>query len=52
MAKYRVLSKSFIDNHIREEGEIIDYDGDAADNLELIPEDKPVKTAKNQPGDP
>ena len=39
MARYRVLQKSFIDNRIVEEGEIIDYDppeGGVAENLEPI----------------
>lgn len=36
MAKYRVLEKSFIDNHLVEEGEIIEYEGEASGNLELV----------------
>ena len=26
MAKYTVMERSFIDNHLREEGEVIEYD--------------------------
>ena len=40
MAKYKVLEKSFIDNAIREEGEIVEYEGEAGPNLELIEEPK------------
>ena len=43
MAKYKVLEKSFINNAIVEEGAIIEYDGEASDNLELIKEEKPAK---------
>lgn len=46
MAQYRVLQKSFINNAIVEEGEIVEYDGKPSDNLELI---KPVKTSKKAP---
>ena len=45
MAQYRVLQKSFINNVLAEEGEIVEYDGEVSDNLELIPE--PVKTKKD-----
>ena len=40
MAKYRVLEKSFINNAIREEGEIVEYDGEVGSNLELIDDEK------------
>ena len=43
MAKYKVLQKSFIDNAIREEGEIIEFAGPPAGNLE--PADKAAKLA-------
>lgn len=46
MPKYRVLAKSFINNSIVEEGEIVEYAGRAGSNLELIKEDKPRKPAK------
>jgi len=45
MAQYRVLQKSFINNMIAEEGDIVEYDGEPSDNLELIPE--PAKTKKD-----
>lgn len=40
MPKFRVVEKSFINNRICEEGEIVDYEGKVHDNLE------PVKAAK------
>ncbi len=36
MAQYRVLQKSFINDTIVEEGEIVDFDGEPSFNLELI----------------
>lgn len=43
MAKVRVLVRSYINNAIREEGEIVDeYNGKIGSNLELV-EDKPSK---------
>ena len=36
MAKYRVLQTSFINNSLVNEGDVVDYDGEAADNLELV----------------
>ena len=36
MAQYRVLTKSFINNSIVEEGEVIEFDGKAGSNLELV----------------
>ena len=36
MARYRVLTTSFIENKLVEEGTIIEYSGDAADNLQLV----------------
>jgi hypothetical protein len=41
--KYRVLVRSFINNSIREEGEIVEYDGKPGSNLEPVGEDKPAK---------
>lgn len=42
--KYRVLTKSFINNAIREEGDIVEYDGKPGSNLELVGgDDKPAK---------
>ena len=43
MASYRVLEKSFINNALVEEGTIIEYEGEAHDNLELIEEPKATK---------
>lgn len=45
MPKYRVKTKSFIDNSLREEGEIIEYGGVPGDNLE--PMDKAAEDAKS-----
>lgn len=41
MAQYRVLTKSFINNAIREEGDVVEYDGKPGSNLELIEDEKP-----------
>ena len=38
MAKVRVLEKSFINNAIREEGDILEYEGRLGANLELVEE--------------
>lgn len=51
MATYRVLEKSFIGNAIREEGDIVEYDGEASSNLELVAKAKPAKAAKPAKGD-
>lgn len=40
MAKYKVLTRSFINNAIREEGEIVEYEGRAGSNLEPLDEPK------------
>lgn len=48
MAKYRVLTKSFINNSLVEEGAVIDYDGVPSDNLE--PMDAPAEKAAEQSG--
>lgn len=45
MPQYRVLQKSFIGNRIVEEGEVIEYDGDASDNLELVKKGKKAADA-------
>jgi len=55
MAKYRVLENSYIDDGIRDAGEIVDYAGDPGPNLELIPEPPaaPVPQPKQaKPGTP
>lgn len=36
MPKYRVLAKSFINSAIVQEGEIVEYDGEPSENLELV----------------
>ena len=50
MAKYLVLEKSFINNGIREEGEIVEYDTRPGSNLKLVEEDtkEDVKEAKKK----
>lgn len=45
MPKYRVLTKSFINNAIVEEGDLVDYDGEASENLELV---EPAKVARKK----
>jgi hypothetical protein len=41
MPKYLVLTKSFINNTIANEGDVVEYEGKAGSNLELIKEEKP-----------
>jgi len=36
MPKYRVLVRSFINDGLREEGEIVEYNGKPGSNLELV----------------
>lgn len=36
MPRYRVLTKSFINNTIHEEGAVIDYDGKPGSNLKPV----------------
>lgn len=55
MPQYRVLQKSFIGNRIVEEGEVIDYDGEASENLEPVKKGKkaaeaPAADATDQTG--
>jgi hypothetical protein len=38
MAKYNVLEKSYIGGRIVEAGEVVEYEGEAGKNLELIVE--------------
>lgn len=40
MAQYRVLVKSFINEAIREEGDIVEYAGKPGSNLELVEEEE------------
>jgi len=46
MPKYRVKVKSFINNAIRQEGDIVEYDGAPHSNLEAIDKDA-VKRESN-----
>jgi len=46
--KYRVLEKSFIRGRIVEEGEVIEFDGNAGSNLELIKEAAKPKGRKSE----
>ncbi len=49
MPKYLVLEKSFINNGIREEGEIVEYDTRPGSNLKLVEDAKEeVKEAKKK----
>jgi hypothetical protein len=43
MPQFRVLAKSFINNRIVEEGEVVEFDGEPGSNLEAI---KPAKGKK------
>lgn len=43
MPKYRVVEKSFVANKLCEEGEIVEYDGEVAANLERVDEKKKAK---------
>jgi hypothetical protein len=51
MAKYRVLSKSFINNTIVEAGEVVEYTGKPGSNMELVEDEKPVAKAKGKAKD-
>ena len=45
MAKYRVLTPSFINNALVQAGDVVEFDGKPGSSLELIEDDKPeVKT--------
>lgn len=48
MAKYRVLTKSHINNAIVEAGEVVEYDGKPGSNLELVEGDKPDAKVKGK----
>lgn len=39
MPRYRVLEKSFVDNHIRDKDDIVSYAGKASSNLQLVDDD-------------
>lgn len=53
MAQYRVKEKSFIGNALRDEGDIVDYDGVPGANLEPMDKDanKAAKTANGASND-
>ena len=44
MAQYKVLEKSFINNSIAEEGDIVEYDGTPGTNLEPLKTKRSPKT--------
>lgn len=48
MAKYRTLTKSFINNAIVEAGELVEYDGTPGSNLELVEAEKPEAKPKGE----
>jgi hypothetical protein len=50
MPTYRVLEKSFINDAIREEGEIVEYNGRPSGNLELVDgsDDEQTKPSKRK----
>jgi hypothetical protein len=52
MAKYRVLTKSYIDGSIVDEGDIIEYEGEASGNLELIEPEAKAKGGKKGAAQP
>lgn len=43
MAQYKVLQKSFINNNIVEEGDIVEYDGKPGTNLEPMKSKRSAK---------
>lgn len=47
MPLVKVLTKSFINNAIREEGDVIEYEGKIGSNLELV-KDKPKKKGQTE----
>lgn len=51
MPKYRVKVKSFINNAIRQEGDIVDYDGEPHSNLEAVSEDAVKRDPKDDKKD-
>jgi len=46
MAKYRVLTKSYINSTIVEAGAIVEYDGKPGSNLELVEAAEPKAEVK------
>lgn len=52
MPRYRVLVRSYINNAIREEGDVVEYDGRPGSNLELIKAPKEAKAQKAEAAKP
>ena len=52
MAQYKVLQKSFINNNIVEEGEIVEYEGKPGANLELLKSKRSPKTDASDEASP
>lgn len=50
MAQYRVLTKSFINNSVYEEGAIVEYDGKPGSNLELVKDESEPQKGKGKKG--
>ena len=48
MARYRVLTTSFINNSIQQEGVVVEYDGKPGSNLELIEDDDKPEPQKGR----
>lgn len=46
MPKYRVLAESFIDNHRRHVGEVVEFAGLPADNLEPLDDEGKARAAE------
>lgn len=51
MAQYRVLTKSFINNSIAEEGDLVEFDGKPGSNLELVQDEAAPKKGKGKKSD-
>jgi hypothetical protein len=49
MAKYRVLTKSYINSSIVEAGAIVEYEGKAGSNLELVEPEGKGKAKADKP---
>lgn len=48
MPQYRVLTKSFINNSIQEEGALVEFDGNPGSNLELVRDDPEPQKGKGK----
>ena len=47
---YRVLQRSFINHRLVEEGELIEFDGEAGSNLELVEPESRAESGKGRRG--